>query len=85
MKLYILLVALICTALSVSPPIYDYAYHITFDEAATINQTVYRVNGQEFYDPNNNRERVDRVNGRYDFFCGSVLPNVTTSCQQITV
>ncbi len=46
MKLYILLVALICTALSVSPPIYDYAYHITFDEAATINQTVYRVNGQ---------------------------------------
>lgn len=85
MKTYFLLFALVCAFIAISPPIYDYAFHITFDEAVTVNKTVYRVNGQTFYDPKNNRERVDRVNGRYDFFCGSVLPNVTTACQHITV
>lgn len=81
----LLLLALVTVLLAVNPPLYDYAYHITFDEAFTINKTVYRVNGQTFYDPKNNRERVDRVNGRYDLFCGTVIPNVTTACQQITV
>ena len=38
-----------------------------------------------FYDADNNRERVDRTNGRYDLVCGSVLPNVTTPCTQTTV
>lgn len=83
MKFYIILLALISLFLAVDPPIYNYAFHINFDEAVTVNKTVYRVNGQTFYDPKNNRERVDRANGRYDLFCGTVLPNVTTPCQQI--
>ena len=37
-----------------------------------------------FYDPENKKERVDRTNGRYDLFCGTVFPNVSTPCQQIT-
>ena len=37
-----------------------------------------------FYDADHNRERVDRANGRYNAFCGSVLPNVTTPCNSIT-
>lgn len=37
-----------------------------------------------YYDATNNRERVDRVNGKYNLFCGTILPNVTTSCQSIT-
>ena len=28
---------------------------------------------------------MDRANGRYDLFCGTVLPNQTTPCQQLTV
>ena len=28
---------------------------------------------------------MDRANGRYDDFCGSVMPNVTTPCQQMVV
>jgi hypothetical protein len=66
-------------------PVYNYSYRINFDESFTENRTVYRVNGQFIYDPANNRERVDRTNGRYDLFCGSVLPNQTTPCQQIVV
>lgn len=85
MKLLLAMIVLICAVSAVSPPNYNYSFHITFDEAYTINSTVYRVNGQTFYDPKNNRERVDRANGRYNFFCGSVLPNVTTPCQSITV
>jgi len=43
------------------------------------------VNGKAFYDPKNNRERVDRTNGRYDLFCGTVMSGVTTPCQHLTV
>lgn len=85
MKFYILLLAILSVILAVSPPNYNYAFHINFDESVAVNKTVYRVNGQTFYDPKNNRERVDRANGRYDLFCGTVLPNVTTPCQQIAV
>lgn len=76
--------ALVLVVVTVTPPNYNYSYHITYDETFIINKTNYKVNGQKYYDPNNNRERVDRVNGRYNLFCGSVLPNVTTPCQQIT-
>jgi hypothetical protein len=55
MRLVLLLLALAATFLAVSPPNYDYGYHITFDEAWIVNKTTYRVNGQTFYDPKNNR------------------------------
>ncbi len=73
----ICILAIACLQLveTVEPPIYNYAYRISFDEAFIVNKTTYRINGQEFYDPANNRERVDRANGRYDLFCGTVLPN----------
>lgn len=38
-----------------------------------------------YYDGIKNRERVDRVDGQYDLFCGQVLPNVTTACTHLTV
>lgn len=84
MKSTVLLACLIAFVLAVDPPIYNYAYKVSFDESWIVDKTTYRVNGQEFYDPANNRERVDRSNGRYDLFCGTVLPNQTTPCQQIT-
>ena len=85
MRLVLLSLALTVSSLALSPPIYDYAFHVNFDETVVApNKTQYKVNGQTFYDPKNNKQRVDRVNGRYDIFCGSVLPNVTTPCQHIT-
>lgn len=38
-----------------------------------------------YYDAKNNRERIDRTNGRYNLFCGGILPNVTTSCTHLVV
>jgi hypothetical protein len=85
MKLILLLLAVSAIVVAKDPPIYDYAYSISFDETVVDSKTSYKVSGKLFYDPTNNRERVDRSNGRYNSFCGSVLPNVTTSCQQYTV
>ena len=85
MKIVICLLAILAVILCKDAPLYDYAYRISFDEAVVENKTQYKVNGQMFYDPKNNRERVDRSNGRWDLFCGTVLPNQNTPCQQITV
>lgn len=55
MKICIILLTLVWFTLAVSPPIFNYAFHINFDEAVTFNKTLYRVNGQMFYDPKNNK------------------------------
>ena len=84
MKLTFLLLLVIITVYAKDPPNYNFSYQITFDESYIVNKTTFRINGQKLYDPANNRERVDRANGRYNLFCGTVLPNVTAPCQQIT-
>lgn len=72
-------------ALSKDAPIYNYPYSINFEESVVRGTTQYKISGKMFYDSKNNRERVDRTNGRYDLFCGSVLPNQTIPCQQYTM
>ena len=84
--LSILVLALCVGVLSdPSPPLYDFSYYSSFDDTFVVNGTNYEVNGQQFYDPKNNRERVDRTNGRYDGFCSGVIPNVSTPCIHYTV
>lgn len=63
MKLAIFILALMVTIQAASPPLFDYSFHVTFDETVTVNKTVYKGVGQTFYDPKGNRERVDRTNG----------------------
>ena len=81
----LLLIVAITAVVAKDPPVYDYAWSISFDQLLIKDHTLYTINGKAFYDPKNDRERVDRVNGRYDLFCGTVLPDQTTPCQQITV
>lgn len=86
MKFIILTVLLLVYAgQSKSPPVFNYSYQISFDVGVIRNQQEYHTMGQEFYDPLNNRERVDLANGIHNEFCGTVLPNVNTSCQALTV
>lgn len=80
------LLSLALPALAVDPPQLPKSFQIAFDETyIDKNKTKFHVNGQVYYDSVNNRERVDRVNGRYNLFCGGVMPNTTTSCTQLTI
>jgi hypothetical protein len=36
------------------------------------------------FDANRQMYKVERSNGQYESLCGSVLPNVTTPCTQLT-
>ncbi len=54
MKLFALIVLLV-GVLAVDPPVYNYAYHISYDETFVVDKVAYRVNGQKYYDPANNR------------------------------
>lgn len=76
---------LLTLILCVDPPLLPNSYQMAFDETFVQNGSHYRVNGQLYYEASKNRERVDRANGRYSLFCGTVLPNVTTACTHLTV
>lgn len=59
-------------------PIWPEVFQQTFTESYPI--TTDHVNGKVYYDSKNNLMRVDRHDGQYDMFCGSVLPYTSTSC-----
>lgn len=85
LKTFIISAILLALAVSQDPPLLADSFQIAYDETYIQNGTHYRVNGQMYYEVKKNRERVDRVNGRYNLFCGGILPNVTTPCTQLTV
>ena len=82
-----LAVALIIAVLAQtrSPPTFNYSYQVSFEETFYKKGGSFKTTGQVFYDPFNNRERVDWDNGEHNFFCGSVLPNVATPCISLTI
>lgn len=67
------------------PPVWSPSFYIAYDETFVKDGHSYTFNGQLYYDASNNRQRADKVNGRYDATCGSVLPNVSTKCQHLVV
>ena len=70
---------------SKTPPIFNYSYQVNFKETFISKKGNTTTTGKLFYDPINKRQRVDWANGRHNFFCGSVLPNVDTPCISVTV
>lgn len=87
MKLVFILTAVMAVTLCLdpAPPVWPGSFDQAFDEKFIQANATFEVNGVMYYDATNNRSRLDRFNGRYDFFCGSVLPNVTTPCNQVVV
>jgi hypothetical protein len=61
------------------------SFYIAYDETFVKDSKSYTFNGQMYYDANNNRQRADKVDGKYDGICGSILPNVSTPCQHLVV
>jgi hypothetical protein len=81
----ITIISIVAVIYSKSPPVFNYSYQVGFDETVIRNKQEYHTLGQEFYDPVKNRERVDRANGQHNAFCGTVLPNIATPCNSLTV
>lgn len=71
---------IIILASAKEPPTFNYPYFTAFEETDVEAGKHYTVNGQLFYDPLNNRERLDLSNGKNDRICGTVLPLVSTPC-----
>lgn len=67
------------------PPVWSPSFYVAYDETFQKDGHYYTFNGQFFYDAINNRQRADKVTGRFDPTCSSILPNVTTRCQHLVV
>ena len=78
----VLLFALQFLALAqVDPPVWAEEFKQVFVES--FKGTQVRAVGDMFYSAKKNMSRVTRNNGRYEAFCGTNMPNVTTPCTQL--
>ena len=68
-----------------NPPMWSPSFYVAYEETFVKGNASYTFNGQFFYDAPNKRQRADKVNGRYDATCASILPNVSTKCQHLVV
>ena len=69
-----------------TPPVWPNTFEQTFVE--TFSYPVLgssTTTGKFFYDFPNRRYRIDRVNGKWDRYCGPVYPFSNTACSQIVV
>lgn len=67
------------------PPVWSPSFYVAYDETFVKDGHSYTFNGQFFYDAINGRQRADKITGRFDPTCSSILPNVTTRCQHLVV
>ncbi len=81
----LLAVSISCQTMDPNPPIWSPSFFVAYDETFVRSGHSYTFNGQFFYDSINNRQRADKISGRYDPTCNSILPNVTTKCQHLVV
>lgn len=54
-KILITLLVILGGVFCAEPPIYNFSYFISFDDAFIVNGTRNQVTGQMYYDPLNNR------------------------------
>eukprot|EP01017_Pseudomicrothorax_dubius_P032993 TRINITY_DN4374_c0_g1_i1.p1 TRINITY_DN4374_c0_g1~~TRINITY_DN4374_c0_g1_i1.p1 ORF type:complete len:218 (+),score=57.99 TRINITY_DN4374_c0_g1_i1:87-740(+) len=80
----VILFAVAVVALALDPPVWDPAFQVSFKENMTtpvIGSGT--TEGVMYYDSTKNTYRLDRKNGRYDRYCGSVKKFVDTPCSHI--
>ena len=69
----------ICGAVGqVSPPVWPERFHQTFVES--YNSTHMHISAKYYYDSAKGYTRIDRLDGRFDMVCSSIMPNVSTPC-----
>lgn len=90
MKMYILIISIACLTLSKAQdpkaPVWENQFEADFHENfkyPIIGSS--STEGKFFYDFTNKRYRVDRENGKYDRYCGSVYKFRNTPCTHYVV
>lgn len=62
-NIFLVLLALTALAYTWTPPVFNYSYEVALTQTNFISTTLHSVQGKLFYDPLNNRQRVDLENG----------------------
>lgn len=70
----------------VTPPVWPSTWQASFNESMRDGPIEKgSTTGVYFYDFANNRSRIDRVDGKYDRYCGTEEIDVSTPCSQVVV
>jgi hypothetical protein len=89
MRYALAILALLCVLVSSqnpTPPTWPNQWQATFNETMTypvIGSS--NTTGAYYYDWTNQQERVDRADGKWDRYCGSVYKLTSTPCSHIVV
>lgn len=81
----LMLLLLLVAISSRSPPIFNYSYQVSFIETKNAGSKSHNTRAQFFYDPLNDRERIDRQTGLHDTFCNTIFPGRDTPCTVLIV
>lgn len=81
---YLIFLAFAVIALTQSPPVLPPQFTLAFNETAKL-LTTGTTKGTIYYDAPNNRQVVERANGKHDRYCGTVFKAVDTPCNHIIV
>ena len=65
----------------IDPPVWPQEFRQAFVEG--FKGTQVHVIGDMFYSATKNMSRLTRSDGRFEAFCGTNMPNVTTPCTQL--
>jgi hypothetical protein len=80
MKVALISILLILTAIGQSPPTWPIRFQQDFVEGYSSTKT--NLVGKIWYDSERQMSRVDRTNGKFNAVCSSIM-NATTSCTQL--
>ena len=87
MKVYLLLITLICFSLISAQlpttPVWPDQFEQSFTEVFAYGFLKGNAKGNFFYDWTNRRYRIDRDNGKYDRYCGTIFKFTDAACSHI--
>ena len=81
---YLLLSLFLVLALAQNPPLWPQQFSMEFNETQRII-VAGTAKGKWYYDAPNNRQVIERENGRHDRYCESVFQQQDTPCNHIVV
>lgn len=80
-RIFIAAVVLTTALSQVPPPVLPEVFHQSFVESYP--NSTHRISGRFYFDSKREMMRIDRIDGQFDRFCRSILPNVSSPCTML--